>query len=473
LLLRNLPATREVVNVRWIGGGVDTRYLEQRRQGWYLVRDVPAKLVALVGRKRLRVSLKTRDLRVAQHRRWEALAKLEGRLNTAAAGADHGALIAEALEIRRQIADPTPVGFEEGPDGEHSPWTARDFAEDIVEAFLTTARRKGVASTALLADVAMGRATPIEPLLEPWLAEQDIEARSKDDHRRAVGELLLWATAQSLAPALEAFDRKAAGRYVTALLERHADRGTVSKRLWSLSALWRWLIRKGHAAENPWRGHGVAQGGRSARDKARERAFTDAELVALLSGPADRALLDLMRCAALSGMRIEELALLEARDVDPAAATMTVRGDPKTAAARRTVPIHSALLPLMQDRCVDKAPDCFVFHELGDRPKQGRERSMAISKRFGRYRVRAGVDARREGQRRGLVNFHSFRRWFITMAERGGQPEHIIRAVVGHKRAGVTLGVYSAGPSLEQRRTCVEAVQLPEECDRGWGEMPT
>ena len=53
------------------------------------------------------------------------------------------------------------------------------------------------------------------------------------------------------------------------------------------------------------------------------------------------------------------------------------------------------------------------------------------------------------------------RRWFITEAERADQPESIIAAVVGHKRHGMTLGRYSAGPLLEQARRCVEAVKLP------------
>jgi integrase len=61
-----------------------------------------------------------------------------------------------------------------------------------------------------------------------------------------------------------------------------------------------------------------------------------------------------------------------------------------------------------------------------------------------------------------LTNFHSFRRWFITEAERAGQPESIIAAIVGHKRKGMTLGVYSGGPSGVQFAACIEAVKLPE-----------
>lgn len=69
------------------------------------------------------------------------------------------------------------------------------------------------------------------------------------------------------------------------------------------------------------------------------------------------------------------------------------------------------------------------------------------------------MDAKVDGKRRALTSFHSFRRWFITEAERAGAPPHVI------KRPGMTLGVYSGGPDLEaQMRKVVEAVKLPGGC---------
>ena len=118
------------------------------------------------------------------------------------------------------------------------------------------------------------------------------------------------------------------------------------------------------------------------------------------------------------------------------------------------------MLAAISARVSGKAADAFVLAELGPE-KAGRQRSMPVSKRFGRYRESVGVDEAREGQHRSLVNFHSFRRWLITKAEEAGIPESTIRVVVGHKRAGMTFGTYSGGPSLAQRRACVEAVRLP------------
>ena len=87
---------------------------------------------------------------------------------------------------------------------------------------------------------------------------------------------------------------------------------------------------------------------------------------------------------------------------------------------------------------------------------------MPAVKRFSRYMRALGVAVVVEGKRRSLINFHSFRRWFVTKAEHAGQPENIIASVVGHKRQGMTLGVYSGGPNAAQFRACVESVKLPE-----------
>lgn len=447
--------------MRWIGGGVDKRNLEQRRQGWYVVKDVPASLVPMVGRKRLRASLKTREHRVALLRRPAALAQLEGVIAKAVNRLHQDGFFAEALEVRQTLESPAVVAtMGSHEDRDYEEWTARDMREEIIDEMVRAARAQHHPDIRMLVRVANGEATPIALLVDAWLSEADIEARSKGDHRRAIAELVEWCSVEGLVPSVETFDRRAAGRYVSSLLARKVDRKTVAKRLWSLSALWRWLLAKGHAEASPWGGH-MPQGTRSERDKERERPFTDDEVRALLAGTADRTMLDMVAIAALSGMRLEEIALLQVRDIDLEERTMTVREDPKTPSARRVVPIHPTLFPRITARAAKQPADAFVISELGDAPKEGRQRSMAFSKAFGRYRQRVGVHERPEGQRRSLVNFHSLRRWFITKAEHAGQPEHTIRSVVGHKRPGITFGVYSGGASLAQRRACVAAVKLP------------
>lgn len=61
----------------------DTRYLKQRRQGWYFSMKVPADLVGKIGRKDIVISLRTRDLSQAQADRWRLVAEWTSRFEVA------------------------------------------------------------------------------------------------------------------------------------------------------------------------------------------------------------------------------------------------------------------------------------------------------------------------------------------------------------------------------------------------------
>jgi len=65
----------------------------------------------------------------------------------------------------------------------------------------------------------------------------------------------------------------------------------------------------------------------------------------------------------------------------------------KTKTGTRRIPIHSGLIALVERRCAKKSPTDWLFPERSQRDTG--ERSMAVSKRFGTYRVRLGVDDRR------------------------------------------------------------------------------
>lgn len=136
--------------MRWIGGGLDKRNLELRRQGWYAVKDVPAKLVPLVGRRRLRVTLQTRDHAVALLRRAVAMAGLEQRIAKAAGTRDTSEWLDRAMEARETLGDPGVVAV---------------FREETVEQLTQSARMHGYPDPAMFAKVALGEATPIKPLV--------------------------------------------------------------------------------------------------------------------------------------------------------------------------------------------------------------------------------------------------------------------------------------------------------------------
>lgn len=312
----------------------------------------------------------------------------------------------------------------------------------------------------LYAGIAQGTAIPLGLHYEAYLKQQRVKARTAADDRRAIRFLNLWCDKNNTAPVLQAITKRIANSFLDDLPELAGGVAavTIKKYRQRLSRYWQWLVDREYAEANIWRDVRVQTP--AVLDHEKERPFTREEMVSLLEGPATQAMHDLMRVAALSGARLEAIVDLKVQDC----AGGVFRFKPqKKETAYRSVPIHSALRQIISRRTKGKPPSADVFPEWPGPKKAGsvRERSFKTSNAFTDYRRLVGVDHTIPGRRRALTNFHSFRRWFITEAERAGQPENIIAAVVGHKREGMTLGVYSSGPSGKQFKACVEAVRLP------------
>jgi hypothetical protein len=438
---------------------VNNQNLEQRRLGWYVVVEVPPSLRETIGKKRLVRSLQTRSLHEARIRRHEALAELRAVIEAArngAAGEQRAKWLQDAQRWREALAEA------QANDNEDEEDTIRQLISQEAEA---RAKKNGAEQASAFYNVAQGLRTPTEPLLDPWLAEARGTKKTKDERRYAHKLLTAWMKKyKHNTPTTEGVTRKLAGEFVTQELigTRKLTPASINKLVSSLSLFWEWMEKRGHrTGENPWKGQGVSKTvtavGAAART-AEPRPFTDAEAKTLLTGDADEDLRDLIFIGALSGMRIESITKLKVADC--ADGVFNVARD-KTTAGTRQVPIHSALKGIIERRTKGKAAGAYLFPEESAKNKYGK-RSNALGKRFGRYRVKLGVDERPDGQRTSNVDFHSWRRWFIQRAEWAGQPPHIIQSVVGHKREGMTLGVYSKVSSEEQHRACVEAVKLPK-----------
>lgn len=177
-----------------------------------------------------------------------------------------------------------------------------------------------------------------------------------------------------------------------------------------------------------------------------------------------------MLIGALSGMRIDEIARLTVTDCR--GGTFSVL-DAKTSSGAREVPIHSELRKLIHARSKGRPADAWLIEdvELGGghavkRTGKRGDRSMPVSKRFGRFRQSVGVHDQREGERQSAVDFHSFRRWFTQQAKDAGIPEHVAAAVVGHKYGKMTYGLYAKDELMKKLRECVETAKLPTRSGR-------
>jgi len=474
----------------------DTRHLELHGRQWRVVVYVPRNLRPALGKAALRRGLGTDSLKVAQVRRWAVVADLRKFISEAQAKAAGGPtadpLSHEALEWREtlNILDGIAQATDLSADLEH----AHEARQHVTEAVLPRVERNhGPVKAREFAGIVEGTRTPLASHHDAFLREhRHLAKRTLGDHRRALKRLTEFTTSSGFACTVEAFSqRRTAGFFASHLAETGIDPVTANKLLSMLAGYWRWMIRKGLAPggdpkrDNPWLGQAlpIRKSHRSGGDGldgdgGGKRPFTDEEVARLIytSTPEtalEPLLADLMKVAALSGMRIGEITELRVRDAEASTGTFRIVRA-KTKAGRRTVPIHPDLLSIV-DRLREGRPlEARLFTPKGAAPvlrtrgaprnrQSEAEAYMPLSKRFGRHRERLGVHEKPVGQRQSNVDFHSFRRWFITKAEQAGVPPNIISTVVGHAegRKGMTLGVYSAGPALDQLRACVEAVKLP------------
>lgn len=439
-------------------------YLERHGRGWRVVVSVPRQLQHEFGTK-LKESLPTESLTEANQLKWPVVARLKATFHSQQqVGPSEQEIITEALTWRAQQASGLPIQDDD---------TFYDRADDIRGAPTRSdsppdepvydGERTRLAS--LFVGVARGRVTPLNTLVAEWHQQATRKERTKREDRRALELLSRWCVAGSVTPNVEAIERRVAGRFIGDLIrplpfneERPIAAKTANKYVSSLSAYWRWMERRGHLSENVWARQSLPVAATPAEQE--ERPLTDGEVRTLLSGdPSHATLPHLMRIAALTGARIEAIVQLKVRDTKH---DMFVFKPQKRERGNRSVPIHSSLASVVASRADGKTDNDDLFPELAvPAIGSGRERSMPASKAFTRYRRIMNVDDVVVGRRRSRVNFHSFRRWFATKAEQAGQPEHIIAAVLGHRRPGMTFGRYSGGPSVEQLRACVEAVCLP------------
>jgi integrase len=413
---------------------------------------VPADVKQAFGGKAFLIApLGTSDLSEADRRKGEHVSRFKRQIAQVRETGDpvlRDASLHRRWEEERRVANPNDPEDDAAADA-----TLLEVSEIISE-------EHGDAAGQTFYETASGRATPIGEYLDDWIADRGFNQGSASHHWKALKVLMGWCKSAHVKATLEAINNKAAWQFADKCLHvRYPDPKTFNNYLWSYRSYWRWLARRGRVEANPWLGmHDDGRATRIRDQGARKRPFTDSEIRALFGGRPPLLLHDLMMVAALSGARINAICELRVRDCDKG----TFRFSPaKQETHDRRVPIHSTLKEIVARRIAGKKPEEFLFEECPEATAK-RPRSAAASQAFTRYRRNLEVDEKADWKRQSNVDFHSFRRWFTTKAERAHQLPHIIDAVTGHKRPGETLGRYSQGPSMTQLRECVEAVKLPK-----------
>ncbi|CAH0338940.1 tyrosine-type recombinase/integrase [Rhizobium sp. CECT 9324] len=448
---------------------------------YWFKRDIPAAIRRHFGGKSAYlVNLETGDIRAAMERRDE----IKRETDRLYRDAREGRSTAPASDTIRQKAEMWSKEIAEARDDPHS-WTAKitgrmtgDVQDEEVADPRELVEREaerieqshGTEGRDRFLNLVQGN-VDVEHHMETYLKETRLAPKTTDERRNLIKRFAAWAKLNGLS--LRQIDRSKAGTYFSEAIAPLNER-TARKHHGAVKLYWDFLVARGHVrGPNPWDGQRMPDRSRRVErgGKADERPFTEAEMKTLLYSTFPRGMkkdfeaqiTDAVRIAALSGLRLAELVTLWVEECpldDEGNGYFDIRQG-KTAAAARRVPMHPDLIEIVKRRKKNKGPQDWLFHELAKERNAG----DVFGKRFANYREKLTVDDKRPGQRRSLVNFHSFRRWFVTQAEQAGIPESTISSVVGHEegRKSITLGVYSGGPAWQQMRACVEAVRLPNQ----------
>jgi integrase len=228
---------------------------------------------------------------------------------------------------------------------------------------------------------------------------------------------------------------------------------TIARYASDLAALWDWSVKQGEVSgTNPFAGQRV-----ESRTRKGANAPWPVDAIRTLLGGYDEAgsagrpdpIYWLPRIALLSGMRLNEICSLEAVnlcEVEGVRYFDITAG--KTESSVRVVPIHAALDPFLA-----LAPSKgYLFADLKASKLDGK-RGAGVGKILGR-RFKAIS---------GHSTFHAFRKNVAQTFERHRIPDTEAAQILGHKKAGMTYGVYSPnGLLIDQKRDLIELLALPE-----------
>lgn len=436
-------------------------YLHRRRQTWYVRLAVPPKLIKQVGKSHIVRSLKTREIEVARQRRWTVMAEIRnGLAELQGAAADP---IQQGLKDREWWLSASDDPADADPDNRHTPreqvaHVLDDVAEEI-EA------KQGPEAAKAYYRIATSPSPILSEVTRLWLREikGTVAGQTQSQHRFAV-ELFVDSLSRPSGGTSILFvaqvDRRVAGRFVSEVLRRSPrSQKTNNRIISSLSACWKWMIKRGLANDNPWRDQGEYT--RKAKGQRTKRPYSEKELIALLEADPVKlmkpryggAIRDLLRLGLLTGARLNELCELRVDDVDMEEKTIAIRIG-KTDSAARLIPMHRSILPIFQRR-LQEAQDGQLFNELEPQgPDQ--KRSWYVSKRFTEYRRKVLGDD-------DTLDFHSLRRSFATYLERAQAKSlsvnpSVIAELMGHRKQSLALSLYSGGLRLKDLRTAISSL---------------
>lgn len=407
--------------------------IERRRNVIFATLHVPKDVRGAIGRAKLIKTTKTTDKRLGQERANLIVAEWKAMIRAVRAGRGPAQVDDFAVEA---------LGWREALKTTVEPHEREALAIAITDKAEALEATKGYTQAKTFADIAMGVQTPLEPLVEPWVATiADLAPKTK---------ALYIPTVKKMAAkfkTLEAVDRKAVKAWILELGETVSG-ATIQRTMGACQNFWEYLQARDMVSPEftPWRGNKI-------KVKSKPYVpFKPAEVVTLWNmakAAKKHSLSDLIKLGAYSGARIGELCNLKVGDIKDGYFQIT---DSKTTAGVREVPIHSSIKGLIE-RLKEESKDGYLIPSSAENKQE--DRSAPHSKVFGRLKDKLGYTGDR------TRSFHSIRKTMVTQLEGAGVPEGVTADIVGHEKDTITYGLYSGGNPMEVKQAAIEKLRYP------------
>lgn len=378
------------------------QYLLKQRQGWYAVLEIPKSVQKTFGKARFKQTLQTDSISVARQRVLPFIAEWKRMIELARSGG--GTVFDVAVNPHR---DPkTAIQAFSVAKGDLL------LLSNHVDAYIASTASMDKPKT-----VDMKRGV-LAKFTKRFTYANDVTKREMIDwvENELMGkEGLTVATCERMVSSIRGF---------WSFLERHKGL--------EIAAPFKDVIPSRKKAKTVGAGN-----------KAKRKSFSPQDYQKLMtSAGSDIQLEELIRLAAYTGCRIEELCSLKLEKVTGDSFQIE---DAKTEAGWRTIPIHPAIVSLVvalkRNRTEGHLLEGLTFNKYGDR-------SNAIGKRFGRLKKKCGYGED--------YVFHSFRKGVASQLENAGVPENITARLLGHEFYTMSYGVCSGGVSFEVLRDAID-----------------
>lgn len=417
---------------------------------WFYKR-YPTDVVRQLG-KFCRKSLKTSDIKVARSRRDVVLAEYQRDVAEARGSNPDPYIIEMARGVRRQVLR------EGNPD---SPVLSA--FEDMVEALYHRQQiNQHEAGMALTISNADEDVYFLYELLDKYFDEvaKEVTSQTLAEKKRYIKDYKEFLGGDY--PLSSLLDVRKAHEYLNDhILPKDISEGRKAKALNNVKTFYKWCIQRGYSTSNPFTDLTirVVKGRKGRSNDNGWRAWDDSEIEKVLAGLADTAtsggmkkarfnskrLIPMVIIAIYTGMRIDEIAELQAEDVTDAG--MGIR-EGKNRNAIRTVPVSKELKPLV-DALVESSKDGYLIPELL-RGGPDKKRSWEIQKAFGRRKTNLGFGSD--------TVFHGFRSTAITKLKQANVALFLAKEIVGHELDDLTYGHYGEDMRNRDKQEAVNEI---------------